>query len=124
MTLPPWTQVLVAQLTSFGLKLLGAIVIWIVGRRLIGLAVRVTAAAIRRQSLDETLVGYILLDVILIVAIVGFFGVETTTFAALLAGIGIAIGTAWAASSGTSRPACSSSGSGRFASATSSPPAA
>lgn len=101
MTLPPWTQVAVAQLTTFGLRLLGAIAVWIIGRRLIALAVRVTMAAIRRQGIDETLVGYIgsalsiLLDVVLVVAFLGFFGVETTTFAALLAGVGIAIGTAW-----------------------------
>ena len=100
MTLPP-TQMLVAELTTFGLKLLGAIAVWIIGRRLIALAVSLTQAAIRRPSIDETLVTYvgsalsILLDVILIVAILGFFGVETTSFAALLAGIGIAIGTAW-----------------------------
>ena len=56
-----------------------------------------TMAAIRRPSI-ETLVTYtgsalsILLDVILVVAILGLFGVETTTFGALLAGIGIAIG--------------------------------
>jgi small conductance mechanosensitive channel len=101
MTLPPWTQALVAELTTFGLKILGAIAVWIIGRRLIVLAARLTMAAVRRQSIDETLVVYIgsalsiLLDVVLIVAILGFFGVETTTFAALLAGIGIAIGTAW-----------------------------
>src|SRR5262249_6877371 len=85
----------------FGLKLLGAIAVWIIGRRLIAFSVRVVMHAVRRQSLDETLVGYlgsglrILLDVVLVVAILGFFGVETTTFAALLAGAGIAIGTAW-----------------------------
>src|SRR5262249_57859928 len=68
---------------------------------LIGFAVRLLTAAIRRQAVDETLIGYIgsavsiLLDVVLIVAILGFFGVETTTFAALLAGVGLAIGTAW-----------------------------
>jgi small conductance mechanosensitive channel len=51
--------------------------------------------------MDETLIGYIgsgltiLLDVVLVVAILGFFGVETTSFAALLAGAGLAIGTAW-----------------------------
>ncbi len=101
MELPPWTQVIVAQLTTFGLKALGAIAVWIIGRRLIVLAVRLTQKAIRRPSIDETLVTYIgsalsiLLDVVLIVAILGFFGVETTSFAALLAGIGIAIGTAW-----------------------------
>jgi len=101
MELSPWMQVLVAQLTTFGLKLLGAIAVWIVGRRLIALAVGLTQRALRRGTMDETLVGYvgsgltILLDVVLVVAILGFFGVETTTFAALLAGAGLAIGTAW-----------------------------
>ena len=98
---PPWTQVAVGNLTTFGLKLLGAIAVWIIGRRLIALAVRMVMAAVRRQSIDETLVTYIgsaltiLLDVVLVVALLGFFGVETTSFAALLAGMEIAIGTAW-----------------------------
>src|SRR5262249_52010373 len=87
--------------TTVGLKLLGALAVWIVGRRLIALAVGLTQRALRRGPMDETLVGYIgsglsiLLDVVLIVAILGFFGVETTTFAALLARAGLAIGTAW-----------------------------
>ena len=32
----------------------------------------------------------------LVVALLGYFGVETTSFAALIAGVGIAIGAAWA----------------------------
>jgi hypothetical protein len=40
MTLPPWTQVLITQLTTLGLKILGAIAVWLLGRRLIALAVR------------------------------------------------------------------------------------
>jgi small conductance mechanosensitive channel len=50
---------------------------------------------------DQTVASYIgtaasvLLNIALIVAILGFFGVETTTFAALMAGVGIAIGAAW-----------------------------
>jgi small conductance mechanosensitive channel len=113
MQLPAWTQLLVAQLTTFGLKLLGAIVVWIVGRRLIALAVRLTQRALRRGTMDETLVGYIgsglsiLFDVVLIVAILGFFGVETTTFAALLAGAGLAVGTAWGGILANSPPVCS-----------------
>src|SRR5262249_39656495 len=100
MELSPCMQVLVAQLTTFGLKVLGAIAVWIVGRRLIAFAVRLTERALRRGTMDETLVGYvgsgltILLDVVLVVAILGFFGVETTTFAALLAGPGLAPRTA------------------------------
>ncbi|MFN9630799.1 MAG: mechanosensitive ion channel family protein [Cyanobacteriota bacterium] len=36
-----------------------------------------------------------LLHVVLVVAILGFFGIETASFAALLAGAGVAIGAAW-----------------------------
>jgi small conductance mechanosensitive channel len=35
------------------------------------------------------------LNIALVVAILGFFGVETTTFAALIAAGGVAIGVAW-----------------------------
>jgi len=36
------------------------------------------------------------LNIVLIVALLGFFGVETTSFAALLAAVGVAIEAAWA----------------------------
>lgn len=36
-----------------------------------------------------------ILRVVLVVAILGYFGIEATSFAALLAGAGIAIGAAW-----------------------------
>ncbi|HWC18033.1 MAG TPA: mechanosensitive ion channel family protein, partial [Terriglobales bacterium] len=73
----------------------------IIGRWLIRLTTKLVASALNRQRLDPTIVGYIrssigvLLNVVLIVAILGFFGVQTATFAALLAGVGIAIGAAW-----------------------------
>nr|WP_232540011.1 mechanosensitive ion channel family protein [Azohydromonas aeria] len=90
------------QLTSFALKAAGAIVVWIVGRYLIALAVRLVSAAATRQKVDPTILRYlasavtVTLNVILVVAILGYFGVETTSFAALLAAAGIAIGAAWA----------------------------
>jgi small conductance mechanosensitive channel len=86
---------------ALGLKVLGAIVVWIVGRWLIGIAVRVVGAALDRQKVDPTLTRYVRsvisvsLSVILVVAILGYFGVETTSFAALVAGVGIAVGAAW-----------------------------
>jgi len=89
------------HLTTFGLKILGAIVVWIVGRWLIGLAVRLVSAALTRQQVDPTLLRYfgniisVALNIILVVAILGYFGVETTSFAALVAAMGIAIGAAW-----------------------------
>ncbi len=87
--------------TRVALQLVGAFVLWIVGRRLIGLAMRLVSRGMTRQSIDPTLIGYVtgslsvLLNVVLVVAILGFFGVETTSFAAVLAAGGVAIGMAW-----------------------------
>jgi small conductance mechanosensitive channel len=88
-------------LTAVGLKVLGALVLWFVGRWLIGFAVRLLGNALDRQQLDRTLSRYfqtslrVLLNIVLVVALLGFFGVETASFAALLAAGGVAIGVAW-----------------------------
>ena len=88
-------------LTAFGLKVLGALVLWFVGRWLIGFAARLLGSALERQQLDPTLSRYlktgltVLLNIVLVVALLGFFGVETASFAALLAAGGVAIGVAW-----------------------------
>lgn len=90
-----------ALIVPFVFKLLGAAALWIIGGWLIGLALRLLRRFFRQGSLDPTLVNYLLsiigvvLRIVLIVAIFGFFGVETTSFAALLAGAGIAVGAAW-----------------------------
>jgi small conductance mechanosensitive channel len=53
------------------------------------------------RNFDPTLQRYIasilavVLNIVLVVAILGFFGIETTSFAALLAGVGLAVGAAW-----------------------------
>lgn len=88
-------------LVAFGLKALGAIVVFIVGRWLIGLVTRLVGAGMSRQQIDPTVQRYLVsfvtvaLNIILVVAILGYFGVETTSFAALVAGAGVAIGAAW-----------------------------
>jgi small conductance mechanosensitive channel len=90
-----------AVLTAVGLKILGALVLWIIGRWLIALSLRLIGSALTRQKIDPTLIRYIhsavaaLLNIVLVVAILGFFGVETTSFAAILAAAGVAIGMAW-----------------------------
>jgi small conductance mechanosensitive channel len=86
---------------NIGIKLLGAIIALIIGRWLIRWAVRLVRASLEKQKFEPTLLRYLgsiltlLLNVALIVAILGYFGFETTTFAALVAGAGIAIGAAW-----------------------------
>jgi len=94
-------QTVTAVLTTVGLRVLGSIAIWIVGRWLIGVALRMIGSALRKQKIDPTLIRYInstvgaLLNIVLVIAILGFFGVETTSFAALIAAAGVAIGMAW-----------------------------
>jgi small conductance mechanosensitive channel len=86
---------------TVGFKVVGAIVFWLVGRWLIALAVRLVSSALERQKVDPTLLRYlgtvisVTLNIILVVAILGYFGVETTSFAAIVAAAGVAIGMAW-----------------------------
>jgi len=94
-------QTVTTMLTAVGLKIVGAIVIWMVGRWLISVALRMIGSTLRKQKIDPTLIRYIhsavaaLLNIVLVIAILGFFGVETTSFAALIAAAGVAIGMAW-----------------------------
>jgi small conductance mechanosensitive channel len=96
-----YTDVAAAYATEAGLKILAAIAFWILGRWLIGLAGRMLQRVLEKQHVDPTLMRYIgsflavTLNIVLVVAILGYFGVQTTTFAALVAGIGVAIGAAW-----------------------------
>ena len=88
-------------LVAVAWKVAGALVLWLVGRWLISFAIGLVNRAVAVHHFDETLTRYlqtalrIVLNIALIVAILGFFGVETTTFAALLAAGGVAIGVAW-----------------------------
>jgi small conductance mechanosensitive channel len=88
-------------LVAFGLKAVGALVVFIVGRWLISIVTGLVGAGMTRQKLDPTVQRYLVsfitvsLNIILVVAILGYFGVETTSFAALVAGAGVAIGAAW-----------------------------
>jgi small conductance mechanosensitive channel len=82
-------------------KLAGALALWIVGSWLIRFTLRLVSASMSRHHVDPTLARYlhtglsIALKVILVVAILGFLGVETTSFAALVAAGGVAVGVAW-----------------------------
>jgi small conductance mechanosensitive channel len=95
------SQTATAVVTAVGLKIIGALVLFFVGRALIRLGTRLVSDVLRRQKIDATLISYaatslsVVLNIVLVVAILGFFGVQTTSFAALLAGVGLAVGAAW-----------------------------
>jgi small conductance mechanosensitive channel len=86
---------------DIALKVLAALAFWIVGRWLIGRVIGLMQAAMNRNHVDPTLTKYlgsiiaIALNIALVLGILGYFGIETTSFAAMLAGAGVAIGAAW-----------------------------
>lgn len=86
---------------AFGVKILVAILFWVLGRWLISFAVNMVERALARQSVDPTVLRYVgsfitvTLNILLVVGILGYFGVQTTSLAALIAAIGLAIGMAW-----------------------------
>jgi small conductance mechanosensitive channel len=94
-------QTSIATLLPAAWMVAGAFVLWLIGRWLIGFSTRMLGRTLARQNFDVTLTRYmqtglrVILNVALVVAILGFFGVETTTFAALIAAGGVAIGVAW-----------------------------
>lgn len=86
---------------GIGIKVVGAIILWFVGRWLIDLAIKLAARGMRIRQVEPTVISYagstiaVMLNIVLVVAILGYFGIETTSFAALLAAAGFAIGAAW-----------------------------
>src|SRR4051794_33060052 len=97
----PMNAATIAILTTVAWKIAGAVALWIIGRWLIGFGIRLLGKALARERFDATLTRYmqtglsVVLNIALVVALLGFFGVETTTFAALIAAGGVAIGVAW-----------------------------
>ncbi|WP_375740401.1 mechanosensitive ion channel family protein [Pseudomonas boanensis] len=87
--------------TTFGIKILVAIAFWVVGRWLIGFAVGLVQRSLERQKVDPTVLRYVgsfitvTLNILLVVGILGYFGIQTTSLAALIAAVGLAIGMAW-----------------------------
>ena len=90
-----------ATLTNVGLQVLGAIVLFVVGRAIINFVIKLVNVALRRQTVDPIINGYVsstlhvLLNIVLVISLLGWFGIQTTTFAGLLAAAAFAIGTAW-----------------------------
>jgi len=77
-----------------------AILLWLVGRLLISLVLRQAKRRMETRNVEPTATRYLLLtlsmalNLILILALFGVFGVQTTGFAAILAAIGVALGVA------------------------------
>ncbi len=88
----------VSWVTVYGMHVLGAIVILVIGWLVAGIARRSMVKVLRRTDTDEAIVAFagslvrILILVFAVIAALARFGVETTSLVAVLGAVGFAIG--------------------------------
>jgi small conductance mechanosensitive channel len=54
-----FTQSMTNLATDIGLKVLGALALWLIGSWLIRIAVKLTERAMKNQKVDKTIIGYV-----------------------------------------------------------------
>ena len=99
--MPSWFTTALPEIIGVGKMIAGALIAFIIGRWVIHKMVAWTQAALEKRAFDPTLARYvvsltsIVLNIFMIIGILSIFGIETTSFAALIAAMGLAIGAAW-----------------------------
>ncbi|MEM1127458.1 MAG: mechanosensitive ion channel domain-containing protein [Bacteroidota bacterium] len=92
---------LISQVTDFGLKVVGVIALFIVARIVAGRAKNAIVRGLTKRDFDQTLtkffgnVMYGLILLLSVIAILGIFGIQTASFAAVIGAAGLAIGLAF-----------------------------
>jgi small conductance mechanosensitive channel len=93
-------QTIVTLVSTWGLQVIGALAVLIVGRVVAGSLRRLTRRALEKGQLDATLVPffangvYYLTLVVVLIAVLSLFGIETTSLIAVLGAAGLAVGLA------------------------------
>ncbi len=89
-----------SQLISLGLRILAAILIFYIGKFIINKIYNLARAIMVRKDFDRSLISFLLsfiritLLFLLIITVIGVLGIETSSFIAIFASAGVAIGMA------------------------------
>ena len=84
----------------YGPKLIGAILVWIIGGWVINVIGRVVKSGLDKSGTDPSLKPFLtgivngLLKVMLVITVLGMLGIEMTSFIAIIGAVGLAIGMA------------------------------
>jgi len=82
----------------YGLRIIGALAILFIGRIIVGIITRIVRRLMVKNEVDETLIGFISslvkvgLMIFVFISAAGTLGIDTTSFAAIVAAGGLAIG--------------------------------
>jgi small conductance mechanosensitive channel len=98
------TEEISNQITSmallYGPKLIGAILVWLIGGWVIKVIARVVKSTLDKGGTDASLKPFLsgivngLLKVMLVITVLGMLGIEMTSFIAIIGALGLAIGMA------------------------------
>ena len=100
MNLEKWLEMGYQLVMTFGPKLIAAILIWIFGSWAVRIILKGLTKTMEKRDYDLSLKKFLTnfirwgLKIVLIIVVLGTVGIETTSFAALLASVGLAIGLA------------------------------
>ncbi len=99
-TVERYTDVAIRYGTEYGLKILGALAIFFIGKWIVGKLVALMRRGMDRAQVDPTLVSFagnalnVVLMIAIIVAAASNLGINTTSFVAVFGAAGLAIGLA------------------------------
>jgi small conductance mechanosensitive channel len=91
---------LYALLISYGSRIVIAVVVFFVGKKLINMILQLISATLEKNNFDQSLRSFIMplnkavLNILLFIAIASILGAEMTSFAAIIASAGFAVGMA------------------------------
>jgi len=97
---PEWVETAQELLTKFGMKMVAAILIFVIGRLVAKLIKKVLQKTMERTKVDAAVVGFTCslahaaVMVFVILAALGQVGIQTTSFIAVLGAAGLAVGLA------------------------------
>jgi len=95
-----WIEKGINFVSEFRPKIIGALLIWFIGSWIIKKTLKQTNKLMDKRGYDKSLQKFLMnllswtLKIVLIITILGALGIETTSFAAILASAGLAIGLA------------------------------
>ena len=99
-TTPEWVTIAQEMLTKFGLKIIAAILIFVIGRWVAKLLQTVMEKTMQKAKVDSVLIPftcnlvYTAMLVFVVIAALGQLGVQTTSFITVLGAAGLAVGLA------------------------------
>jgi len=95
-----WIEKGINFVSEFGPKVIGAILIWLIGSWVIKKTLKQTNKLMDKRGYEKSLQKFLInllswtFKIVLIITILGVLGIETTSFAAILASAGLAVGLA------------------------------